>query len=106
MNERDVGEFGKDLKIKVCVLDIITPRHEINPMYYVYFIRNTKTGRPYLGYTQDLKRRLVEHSAKNPELLYYESYKAKTDARRREKMLKQRGQAIKRLKERIKDSLL
>lgn len=75
-------------------------------MYYVYLIRNTKTKELYIGYTNDLKRRLAEHATKNPELLYYESYKADADARRREKMLKQRGQSIRRLKERLKNSLL
>jgi predicted GIY-YIG superfamily endonuclease len=74
-------------------------------MYYVYLIRNTKTRELYIGYTKDLKRRIAEHTNKNPELLYYESYKADSDARRREKMLKQRGQSIRRLKDRIKNSL-
>lgn len=74
-------------------------------MYYVYLIRNAKTKELYIGYTKDLKRRLAEHTAKNPELLYCESYKAGADARKREKMLKHRGQSVRRLKERIKNSL-
>lgn len=74
-------------------------------MYYVYVIRNRVSGDTYIGYTDDLKRRIKEHKKKNPELIYYEAYKHEYDARDRERMLKQRGQTIRRLKERIKRSL-
>jgi len=74
-------------------------------MYYVYLIRNLKTDRTYIGYTNDLKRRLQEHKNKKPELIYYEAYKNGTDAREREKKLKQRGQTVRRLKERLKNSI-
>ncbi len=60
-------------------------------MYYVYVIRNRKSRETYIGYSDDLKRRLREHKDKNPELLYYEAYKSEKDARIREKKLKQRG---------------
>ncbi len=75
-------------------------------MYYVYLLRNKATSATYIGYTKDLRRRLLEHHAKNPELLYYEAYRAEEDARQRELKLKQRGQAVRRLKERLKRSLL
>lgn len=74
-------------------------------MYYVYVIRNIKTSETYTGYTDDLKRRLREHHDKNPELLYYEAYKNKKDAQERERKLKQRGQSVRWLKQRLKNSL-
>lgn len=74
-------------------------------MYYVYILRNRLKNNLYIGYTKDLKRRLKEHAAKQPELIYYEAYKAEKDARSRELKLKQRGQGIRRLKERLKQSL-
>lgn len=72
-------------------------------MYYVYIIKNQIKRKIYIGYSDDLKRRIKEH--KNPELIYYEAYKLEKDARNRERKLKQRGQAIRRLKERLKSSL-
>lgn len=40
-----------------------------------------------------------------PKLVYYEAYQSKKDANLRERKLKQRGQAIRRLKERIFHSI-
>jgi len=74
-------------------------------MYYVYLLRDIISKKTYIGYTKDLKRRLLEHKRKKPELVYYEAYKNKDDARRREQKLKQRGQTARRLKERLKGSL-
>ncbi|MEK9209482.1 MAG: GIY-YIG nuclease family protein [Patescibacteria group bacterium] len=75
-------------------------------MYYVYLIKNNKIGKHYVGYTNDLQRRLKEHRDKKPNLLYYEAYKHKKDAQDRERKLKQRGQAIRWLKDRLKNSLM
>jgi putative endonuclease len=74
-------------------------------MYYVYLLRNKKTGKLYIGYTDDIKRRIKEHKNKNPELIYCEVYKNKKDAIIRELKLKQRGQNVRWLKQRIKYSL-
>ena len=74
-------------------------------MYYVYLIKNQAANYIYIGYTNDLRRRLREHKAKKPELIYYEAYKFEQDARRRERMLKQRGQAVRRLRERLSDGV-
>lgn len=74
-------------------------------MYYIYLIKNSKTNKTYIGYTNNLRRRIKEHQNKKPELIYYEAYKNEKDAREREKKLKQRGQAARRLKERLKCSL-
>ena len=75
-------------------------------MFYVYLIKNHTEGITYIGYTNDLKRRIQEHKAKKPEVIYYEAYKAERDARKREMKLKQRGQTVRRLKERLKYSLI
>ena len=70
-------------------------------MYYVYVLKK-RDGVIYIGYTNDLKRRLSEHREKQPELIYYEAYKNQLDAQDRERKLKQRGQAVKFLKQRNK----
>ena len=68
----------------------------------------------YIGSTKDLKKRILEHNKglvkstkhKNPYvLIYYEAYKSESDARRRESMLKLRGQARRQLLSRLKDTL-
>ncbi len=74
-------------------------------MFYVYLIRNKATKETYIGYTNDLRRRFKEHLDKNSELIYYEAYKSSLDARRRELKLKQRGQSVHRLKQRLSESL-
>lgn len=56
-------------------------------MYYVYLLQKVD-GKTYIGYTTDLKRRVVEHKDKKAELIYYESYKNKLDAQDRERKLK------------------
>ena len=73
-------------------------------MFYVYLLKNKARGNTYIGYTNDLKRRLKEHLAKKPELVYYEAFKSEKDARTRERRLKQ-GQTFRRLKERLINSL-
>jgi len=73
-------------------------------MYYVYLIKNSKIAGTYIGYTNDLKRRIKEHKCKSSELIYYEAYRSKKDAIERERRLKQRGQTVRRLKERLKNS--
>jgi len=80
---------------------------------YVYVIKNT-SGKIYIGYTKDLRQRLKQHNlgmnkatkGQKWELIYYEAYKSSQDARKREKSLKNSGQAIRWLKDRIKESLL
>jgi putative endonuclease len=67
-------------------------------MYKVYVIYSKKAGKYYTGQTEDLKRRLNEHNEgthgkytknKGPwELLYFEEFKTREEALRREKYLK------------------
>ena len=72
-------------------------------MYYVYLIR--KSGKFYIGYTENLRRRLLEHRISGKNLIYCEAYKSEEDARERERKLKQRGQAVRRLKQRLTRSI-
>ena len=83
-------------------------------MFYVYIIKSKKDKSIYIGYTEDLIKRMKEHNSgksiytrnKYPyELIYYESYKHKTDAKYRENNLKRFAQAYSQLKKRIKNSL-
>ncbi len=87
-------------------------------MYYLYFLRRLSNHREtYVGYTNDLKRRLAEHNNKQTtqrsftkergdwELVYYEAYLAKEDCIVREKALKQYGSSLANLKKRIRFSL-
>ena len=72
-------------------------------MYYVYIIKQA-TGKLYIGYTTDLRRRLKEHKLKLSDLIYYEAYKSKEDAIRREQRLKEYKSAWGQLKKRITKS--
>ena len=83
-------------------------------MFYVYVLNSIKYDELYVGSTSDLKQRIIEHNkgkvistkTKRPyKLLYYEAYGVESDARRREKMLKLRGQARNQLSLRLKDTL-
>ena len=73
-----------------------------------------RDGKFYIGYTDDLKKRLNDHnkgkvpSTKNRtplKLVYYEAYASRQDAMFRETNLKLRAKALRQLKNRIKRSL-
>ncbi len=83
-------------------------------MYYVYLLKSAKDKKLYVGYTKDLKRRLTLHNSGQVfstktrlpmKLIYCEIYRSEEDAKNREKTLKYQGQGIRRLKERLKESL-
>ncbi|MBI2552197.1 GIY-YIG nuclease family protein [Candidatus Uhrbacteria bacterium] len=83
-------------------------------MFYVYVIKSERNGNTYVGYSNDLKRRFMEHnrglshSTKTGvpwTLVYYESYRSKADARYREDNLKKHAKAYGQLRGRIKNSL-
>lgn len=66
-------------------------------MFYVYILHSKKDGKLYIGYTDNLKKRVEKHknglvkSTKHRlpiEPIYYEAYKEETDAKQREKYLK------------------
>jgi putative endonuclease len=74
-------------------------------MYYVYLLKDINTNEFYYGYTNNLERRINEHNKeKDKELIYYEAYKAESDARNRERQLKRYAQALTSLKRRLKES--
>ncbi len=84
-------------------------------MYYVYILKSVKDGSIYTGYTDDLKRRFAEHNDKKNvstkhktpfQLVYYEAYKLRADAKHRENMLKRFSGSTVHLKKRIKNSLM
>ena len=69
-------------------------------MYYVYRLK--KLNKFYIGYTEDLKRRLKQHMSEGSTvLIYYESYLSKKSAISREKKLKHYGSAWRALRKRI-----
>lgn len=78
--------------------------------YHVYVLRSKKNNKFYIGYINDLRKRFKDHNSgksgytksRGPyELIYYESYRNKEDARSRELQLKSgTGKAY--LKKRIK----
>ena len=74
-------------------------------MFYIYFLYRGDKNITYIGYTDNLERRLKEYKNKKPELIYYEAYRDKRDALDRERKLKQRGQSVRRLKDRLKYSI-
>jgi predicted GIY-YIG superfamily endonuclease len=75
-------------------------------VFYVYLLRNYETGRTYIGYTNDLQRRVRQHGPDKWELIFYEAYKSEQDARDRERRLKQYGKSLAMLKKRIARSLV
>jgi putative endonuclease len=80
-------------------------------MFYTYVLQSLKNDELYIGYTADLKRRLVEHNqGENPstkryipwKIIYYEASLNKNDAMRREKYFKT-TQGRRLLKRRLKE---
>ena len=66
-------------------------------MYYVYILQSQFDNSFYIGYSQDVNKRLLQHNngeskytaGKRPwQLVYFETYHSKTDALKREKFLK------------------
>ena len=77
-------------------------------MSYVYVLIDPKSQEIYIGFSNDLRRRIDEHAAsahRGWKLIYYEAYHSEEDARRREQRLKDHGNAVRQLKDRILDSI-
>jgi len=84
-------------------------------VFYVYAIQNmADCSEIYIGYTADLRRRLIEHNSpqntgytrnKKWRVIYYEAFLSEKDARRRERRLKQDGRARYQLMKRLSNSL-
>jgi putative endonuclease len=83
-------------------------------MYYVYIIKSIKDRQLYIGYTNNLLRRIKEHNSKlntstksrTPfKLVYYEAYHNRQDAIKRELNLKLHAKALSQLLRRIRNSV-
>ncbi len=83
-------------------------------MFYVYLIKSKKDDLLYIGCTDNLVKRIKSHNDGNVvstqdripfELVYFEGYKNKEDAFRREHNLKLQANALTGLKRRITRSL-
>jgi putative endonuclease len=83
-------------------------------MYYVYLLQSRKTRKFYVGFTENLKRRFDEHNTGNVQttkngipydMVYFEGFRSKTDALKRERKFKHHGQGMRRLKERLTGSI-
>ncbi|PIR73737.1 MAG: excinuclease ABC subunit C [Candidatus Moranbacteria bacterium CG10_big_fil_rev_8_21_14_0_10_35_21] len=83
-------------------------------MFYVYVLKSEVDKKLYIGYTDDLKRRISEYNQGKTksikhrmpfELIYYEAYKNKTDARKREIELKNNSYQKEQLLKKIGNSL-
>lgn len=83
-------------------------------MYYVYVLQSLKDNSFYIGYTTNLKRRFSEHNEgksqatryKRPyQLLFYEAFTNRIDAKHREEYLKS-GWGFRSLKKLLRKALL
>lgn len=77
-------------------------------MFYVYVLKKKNSKLLYFGYTEDLRERMRSHKydrRKDYELIYYEAFKSKEDAQKREKDLKMYGAGRGHLKKRLYKSL-
>ncbi len=68
-------------------------------MFLMYVIRSVTTGRFYIGHTDDIDQRIVEHNTdqshytkgKGPwDLAYAEAFRTRAEAMRREREIKKR----------------
>ena len=77
-------------------------------MFYLYVLKKKNSRYLYIGYTNNLQRRLVEHKKdkwKNFSFVYCEVYINESDAREREQMLKNYGAGLGHIRKRIKNTL-
>lgn len=87
-------------------------------MWQVYLIQNNITKEIYVGYTNNLQRRLLEHNDFGKKqrftyskqgkwiIIYFECFRNKNDAIMRERKLKLHGRGIQELKKRLENSFL
>ena len=79
-------------------------------MYFVYVLRSLAKNTFYVGITDNVRRRLLEHNSGSSthtrkympwELIYFEAYETKSLAAQREKALKNHAKGFQELKKRI-----
>jgi putative endonuclease len=77
--------------------ELYPPQRKIMKFYYVYVLYNNIKHFIYIGYSEDLRSRVREHNEGRSkstkaylplELIHYEAYRNKKDAKRREEYLK------------------
>ena len=65
--------------------------------YYIYILKSLKNGSFYIGYTNNLRKRLIDHNSGNNKatkpfrpyrLIFYEAFLSRIDAKNREEYLK------------------
>ncbi len=83
-------------------------------MYYVYIIKSKKDGSIYVGCTNDLRKRIIQHNENKSyytkhngpwEVRYYEAFYSKADAFSREDRLKNNARGLQELKKRLKHTI-
>lgn len=83
-------------------------------MHYVYLLQSKTDKKLYIGCTKNLVQRLKQHNSGLTwydkqhlpwKLVYFEGYLSQSDAYSRERSLKFHAQGLRRLKERLHDSL-
>ena len=83
-------------------------------MHYVYVIKSHRFNWIYIGNTSDLRKRFHQHNSGQDQstkhyaplaLVYYEAYRSKSDAIKREHVLKTHGQQKEMLYKNISKSL-
>jgi putative endonuclease len=96
--------------ISHCPLKFWAAPRTTNNLYYTYLLRDRLTGKYYVGYSADLKKRIAEQVAGTNrstkystdwELVYYEAFLHKYAAITREQKLKHHGKALQLLKKRL-----
>ena len=83
-------------------------------MFYVYIIYSSKLKKKYIGFSEDIKNRIIEHQtgksiytkrSRDWELVYYEAFINKSDALIEEQFLKS-GKGQDRIKYLLKNYFL
>lgn len=84
-------------------------------VHYVYLLQSRKNKGLYVGCTSNLRQRIVMHNQGKSyhtkkympwKIIYFEGYTSKEDAYSREKSLKLHAQGLRRLKERLRYTLM
>lgn len=79
-------------------------------MHYLYILKSLKDFKLYIGYTNNIVKRLKKHNSgqvmstkyRRPLVIVYcEAYRTEVEAREREKQLKQFGKVYAQLKRRL-----
>jgi putative endonuclease len=96
-SQEDRSRLGTQGGAVLCLPVLYPPSNYSMKFYYVYVLYNRGENFLYIGYSEDLKQRVISHNkgenkstrAHLPlELIHYEAYRNMKDAKRREKYLK------------------